>query len=237
MFCLISNYFVILTAFFCALGLLDAGIEPAEARNLLGGGAKLFRMNDVFGGDDVPKYRLLLPEDLKPFYDGKGFGYNELNWISDKTLYVKEAEQVPLEEVDDQKSSVFWQRELEQLKKQLAQIDETLGMRRKQVSQAEKERSAVKKQIEKTEDMLQVAKSREELFIIKGDAKQKLKQMNMVKLLWSVVNDETRSDEDVKSTVLNIRKDLKENKPGPSRLMRTNVNPVKRPRVETSGLF
>lgn len=187
----------------------------------------LLKMNEKYSGKEVAKYRLLIPDDLEEFYNGKGFSYQDLEWISDEEKFLKAAEEncVPLEEKEDQKSSVYWMQQLERLKKRKVAVEEALGKRLKLVAESKEELEEIRCSISHHEEMKLVAKSKEDLFSMEGGPKEKLALMTNVQLLWTAVSDKEMSQDEVVKTILDLRAEvLKLEKPGPSRSTEGDAN-------------
>lgn len=212
---------------------MELSLDRTEAIALLGGPFNILKVNAVFSGVDEAKYELLIPEDLKDLYDGKGYSYDELKWISDSEMFLKAAEQetVPLEESDDQKSSVYWHQQLDRLRKKKEALEEGLKARRQQVAETERDVAKVIDEIAHDEQMLQLAIKKEEFFAIDGGPQQKLAWMNNVQLMYNVLKDKDMSMDDLLVTVMTLRESIQDSEPsGPPRSK-------KRKRESSPGMF
>lgn len=212
---------------------MELSLDRTEAIALLGGSINILKVNAVFSGVEEAKYELIIPEDLKDLYDGKGYSYDELKWISDSEMFLKAAEQetVPLEESDDQKSSVFWHQKLDRLRKKKEALEEGLKARRQQVAETERDVAKVIEEIAHDEQMLHLAIKKEEFFAIDGGPQQKLALMNNVKLMWNVLKDKEMSMEDLLDTVMHLRESIQDSEPaGPP-------SSKKRKRESSPGMF
>lgn len=207
-------------------------IDKLKAFSIIGGKKDTtvpYKINDAFSQQPVAQYKLLLPTNLMHLYTGKGLEAEDLAWVtSPLALMDNTAANAALEETDDQKSSVFWRREIQKKEGENANIQESLALRRKAVEEAERELSKNVRELSKLREMLGLAVDKEDLLPQDGTPQQKRERIMKVKSVVDLLDDTAMTDEEAGEIFFELRgKNKQPQRAGPSNQRGSNFQQEK----------